>query len=104
MVKLIATEQEFDSVITGTSKLVVVDFTASWCGPCKHIAPIFAQMADEFKDVVFVKVDVDENEDTARKCNINCMPTFKFFKDGQEIDSMEGADEGGLKAMIIKYK
>lgn len=104
MVKFLETEQEFDELLKSTKYLVVIDFTASWCGPCKNIAPIFAGMADEFQDVVFAKVDVDQNEATAKKCNISCMPTFKFYKNGQELDCMEGADKDGLRAMIVKHK
>merc|ERR1712170_157712 len=66
-------------------KLVVVDFTASWCGPCQRIAPVFAKLAEEMADVCFVKVDVDENEETAQACGIQSMPTFQFFKLGHKV-------------------
>jgi thioredoxin 1 len=63
MVKQLATKAEFDSELTAAGdKLVAVDFTATWCGPCQRIGPKFAAFAEVYKDVVFVKVDVDENE------------------------------------------
>merc|ERR1712219_59997 len=63
-VKQLATKEEFDACLKDAGdKLVVVDFTATWCGPCQRIAPEFSKMSDEMPDVVFVKVDVDDNED-----------------------------------------
>merc|ERR1712223_1496403 len=59
-------------------KLVVIDFFATWCGPCKMIAPKIEQMAGEMVNVVFLKVDVDEAEDVAQEYNISAMPTFVF--------------------------
>jgi len=85
-------------------KLVVVDFTAVWCGPCQRIAPLFAALADENPDAVFVKVDVDENEDVAQECQVSAMPTFKFFKNKKEVDEMVGADPDKLKKMVAANK
>jgi thioredoxin 1 len=63
---MISTKEEFDAALKDAgSKLVVVDFTASWCGPCQQIAPVFKELAQENKDVVFLKVDVDENKVSA---------------------------------------
>ena len=77
MVQMVETKAEFDAIVAG-DKLVVVDFTATWCGPCQMIGPKFAAMADEFPDVQFVKVDVDENDETAAACGIEAMPTFHY--------------------------
>uniref|UniRef100_A0A8C6UDP7 Thioredoxin n=1 Tax=Neogobius melanostomus TaxID=47308 RepID=A0A8C6UDP7_9GOBI len=86
------------------SKLVVVDFTASWCGPCKMIAPVFEKMADENKDVVFLKVDVDEASDVSEKCGISSMPTFQFYKNGEKLEQFSGASEEKLRATVAKLK
>ncbi|CAG5085406.1 Similar to Trx-2: Thioredoxin-2 (Drosophila yakuba), partial [Cotesia congregata] len=74
------------------SKLVVIDFHATWCGPCKMIGPKVEELAGEHTEVVFVKVDVDECEDIATEYNVNSMPTFKFIKDGKVVDTLVGAN------------
>lgn len=62
MVREIATAAEFEELLSSNAdKLIVVDYTATWCGPCQHIAPVIQTMSTEFTDVVFVKVDVDKN-------------------------------------------
>merc|ERR1719498_398433 len=95
-VKMLATKAEFDETIK-SDKLVVVDFTASWCGPCQRIAPVFAKLQEEMPDIVFVKVDVDENEETAGACNIQAMPTFQFYKDGKKVHEFSGASEDKIR-------
>jgi len=105
MVKYIEDMSEWAALMeTSKSKLVVVDFTASWCGPCKFIAPIFAKMAEENPDVEFVKVDVDEADDIAAECGIQAMPTFQFYKGGAKVDAFSGASKDQLAAMVAQYK
>lgn len=82
------------------NKLVVVDFTASWCGPCKRIAPVFAELASKYSHNLFLKVDVDECQQTANDYKVQAMPTFMFFKNGQKIDSIRGADPEALEAKV----
>ena len=83
-VKQLKTKAEFDAELAAAGgKLVVVDFTATWCGPCQMIARRSSyEFSEKNPDVVFVKVDVDENQETAAACGINCMPTFQFYKNG----------------------
>jgi len=81
-------------------KLVVIDFTATWCGPCKMIAPIFHELSEQIDSVVFLKFDVDENPDTAAKYSVSAMPTFVFIKGGEVVDRLMGANPARLKEMI----
>jgi len=84
-------------------RLLVVDFSAPWCGPCKVIGPQFAEMANEFPHVDFALVDVDENHEIAHSCRIRAMPTFQFFRHGKQVGEMTGADADQLRAMLKQY-
>ncbi|XP_038884374.1 thioredoxin H-type-like [Benincasa hispida] len=88
--------EEFDTLVklgNEAGKLIVVDFTASWCPPCRFIAPIFAELAKANVNVIFLKVDVDEVKEIAEKYGVNAMPTFVFLKDENEIHRIVGADK-----------
>ncbi|XP_057529255.1 thioredoxin H1-like [Amaranthus tricolor] len=86
-----------------SKKLMVVDFTASWCGPCRFIAPILAELARRLPQVIFVKVDVDELKDIARDWAIEAMPTFMFLRDGKIIDKVVGAKKEELQMAVAKH-
>merc|ERR1711994_1026486 len=84
MVKLIGSMDELNKELADAGrKLVVIDFYATWCGPCKMIAPKLEEMSKTKTNVVFLKVDVDEAEDVAMEYNISAMPTFLFMKNGK---------------------
>ena len=84
-------------------KLVVIDFFATWCGPCKMISPKIEAMAGEMSNVVFLKVDVDEAEDVAQEYNISAMPTFIFLKNGQKVADLMGANADKLTELVNKH-
>jgi len=84
-------------------KVTIVDFHASWCGPCKTIAPVYKQLSLKHSDVVFLKVDVDDLAATAEKYKVTAMPTFIVLKSKQVIDTMKGADAQKLKELIEKH-
>lgn len=79
--------------------LVVVKFSATWCGPCRASAPIFAQISEAFPSVIFVEVDVDKAKELADKYDIQGLPTFVYFKNGREVSRHSGAGES-LKTTI----
>eukprot|EP00168_Porphyra_purpurea_P008716 TRINITY_DN2112_c0_g1_i3.p1 TRINITY_DN2112_c0_g1~~TRINITY_DN2112_c0_g1_i3.p1 ORF type:complete len:477 (-),score=183.69 TRINITY_DN2112_c0_g1_i3:3-1301(-) len=96
---------EFRSLLSSSgNKLVVVDFTATWCGPCRAIAPLFERLATTHAAVaVFVKVDVDDAADVARECSVSSMPTFHFYRSGSLVHQFSGADPGQLSAAIAQH-
>ncbi|KAJ7970945.1 Thioredoxin [Quillaja saponaria] len=87
-----------------SSQLVVIDFSASWCGPCKFIEPAIHAMANKFTDVEFIKIDVDELSDVAQEFEVRAMPTFVLVKKGKEIDRVVGAKKDELEKKIEKYR
>ena len=77
------------SEITANNKLVLVDFMASWCGPCKAIAPILKSISEEL-DILIIKLDVDKNVDLSSNVGIRNVPTLKLYKDGSFVKSITG--------------
>lgn len=75
-----------------SDKLVVIDFWAEWCGPCKMVGPIIEEIGEEYKDKVVVgKLDVDNNDETTSKYGIRNIPTVLFIKNGEVVDKVVGA-------------
>ncbi|XP_073317092.1 thioredoxin H1-like [Primulina huaijiensis] len=86
-----------------SNKLIVVDFTASWCGPCRFIAPFFAELAKKLPHVTFLKVDIDELQSVGSEWKVEAMPTFIFLKEGNELDRIVGAKKEELQQTIAKH-
>jgi thioredoxin 1 len=82
---------------------IIVDFSATWCGPCRMIGPEFVKLSNEYQNVVFLKVDVDQVESVAASCGISAMPTFQVFKDGKKVDELVGASKEKLLELVQKY-
>jgi thioredoxin 1 len=86
------TDANFESEVLKSDVLVIVDFWATWCGPCRMIAPIIEQLSVEYQGKVKVgKLDVDENQQTAIKYGVRSIPTVLFLKDGKVVDTIIGA-------------
>ncbi|RUS82825.1 hypothetical protein EGW08_009401 [Elysia chlorotica] len=85
------------------SKLVVVDFFATWCGPCRAIAPALAEMSVRYPMAVFLSVDVDQLEETARREGVTAMPTFIMYRQRVKVDTQKGADANVLEQKIKKW-
>ncbi len=101
-VSILTDESQFEATVKSES-LSVVYFTASWCGPCKMISPIFEAVAEEHPTATFLKVDVDDQPDVAAAAQVAAMPTFQFFKDGQLLDKIVGADPQQLADLTKKH-
>ena len=88
----VVTDADFEAQVVGAEGLVLVDFGAPWCGPCRMMAPTVEQLAGEYTGRVKVAtLDVDDNQQTAARYNVRSLPTFLLFKGGQPVDQVIGA-------------
>ncbi len=86
------TDESFEQEIESSKGLVLVDFWAEWCGPCRMVAPVVEELAEEYAGTLKVaKLDVDENQRTAQRFSVRSIPTILFFKDGRHVDTVIGA-------------
>lgn len=85
-------------------KLMVIDFYATWCPPCRAASPVYGKMSIDFEDVLFLKVDVDAMSTLMRECNVRAMPTFQLYKDRQQLEQVVGFQESKLRRTIEKHR
>lgn len=96
------TEENFQTEVIETSKLVIVDFFATWCAPCKMLLPILEELQNENADKLsIVKVDTDESKEITRTYGVRGMPTLIFFKDGEVVDKISGVQPKAVLAEKI---
>lgn len=94
----ISNVDQLNNIITSSNnKPIVIEFSATWCGPCKRIAPHFNQLAQNMKNIIFCKVDINDCEELAMEFNIKSVPTFIFIKDGKIIATLPKADMDALQ-------
>ena len=96
------TNEEFSEVIKNGHKLVVVDFFAEWCFPCIALAPVIEEIADNMKEVKFVKINVDDNQALAGKYNVSSIPCLVIFKNGKKVDRIIGGQPNDMIESKIK--
>ena len=104
---MLATKADFDAAVAATAdggKPFVIDFTVTWCPPCKRIGPIFVGHVAGYPELILKKLDVDANAEGAQAAGIQCMPTFKVYKNGAEAEKMEGASDQGLIDLLNRAK
>lgn len=99
------TDSNFEDKVLNSGNVTVVDFWAQWCGPCRAIAPIIEELADEYAGTALVgKVDVDANQELAMQYSIRSIPTILILKDGQVVEKHVGAiTKPALQAKIEKH-
>ncbi|CAL2032722.1 hypothetical protein CAEBREN_02489 [Caenorhabditis brenneri] len=96
--------REFEQLVRQhPDKVIILDFFATWCGPCKAIAPLYKELATNNKGIIFCKVDVDEAEDLCSKYDVKMMPTFVFTKNGETVETLEGCVEEELRRKVHQH-
>mmetsp|Transcript_19703 Transcript_19703/g.40562 ORF Transcript_19703/g.40562 Transcript_19703/m.40562 type:complete len:147 (+) Transcript_19703:157-597(+) len=100
-------EGSFDNTVKNAgSSLVVVDYSTTWCGPCKVIAPKFEDFSEKYADAVFLKVIGDASPEASKlmkREGVRSVPSFHYFKDGEKVDVVNGANAEAIEAAITKH-
>ncbi|RRT49102.1 hypothetical protein B296_00044580 [Ensete ventricosum] len=80
---------------------VVANFSATWCGPCRTVAPVYRELSEKYRSLIFLTIDVDDLMDFCLSWDISATPTFFFLKDGQQLDKLIGANRPELEKKIV---
>lgn len=105
MAEVTFTDTNFEEKVLKSDKLVVVDFFATWCGPCQMMAPNIEEIAEEMSGIVIGKMNIDENEITPQKYQVMSIPTVVFFKNGEVVDKVVGyQSKEALEEKIAELK
>ena len=97
--------EEFNNLVEHVEGIAVVDFFATWCGPCKMLAPVFQEVGNELEGKAkFYKIDIDESLDIARQFNVSTVPTIIIFRNGEPVERLVGfMPKENLAAKIREY-
>lgn len=96
--------EELDELMSSSpTALFILYFHASWCGPCKRVAPSFEALAEEFQKVFFISINVDRSEEISDEYKISSTPTFVFVKSSERVDIYLGTEEKALRDLILKH-
>ena len=105
MAEVTFTDANFEEKVLKSNKLVVVDFFATWCGPCQMMAPNIEEIAVEMSDIIIGKMNIDENEITPQKYQVMSIPTVVFFKGGEVVEKVVGyQSKEALEEKIAELK
>lgn len=102
-VNLITTEESWEEKLSQASregKIVIANFSASWCRPCRTVAPLYSEVSEKYPSLMFLTIDVDKVSGLSTSWDIKATPTFFFLRDGQEIDKLVGANKAELERKI----
>ena len=105
VITVINSAEEFKTALEShPGKLIIVDYHATWCGPCIAIKSKIHELAESNRDCIFLSVDVDDNEDITAENDVSAMPTFHFIRDGETIDQVVGANADEVERKIKQHK
>ncbi|MGG7162993.1 thioredoxin [Clostridium ihumii] len=97
-------KSNLNSELLDTDKPIVLDFWANWCGPCERLAPVIDELSSEMTDAIFVKINIDDSMEIAKKFKVMSIPTIKIIKNGEVVDTSIGyKDKNDLKSIIEKH-
>ncbi|XP_066317082.1 thioredoxin H4-1-like isoform X2 [Miscanthus floridulus] len=102
-VHVVTSKEDWDQKIAEANKdgkIVVTNFSASWCGPCRVISPVYAEMSQTYPQLMFLTIDVDELMEFSSSWDIRATPTFFFLKNGQQVDKLVGANKPELEKKV----
>ncbi|XP_041025376.1 thioredoxin H-type [Juglans microcarpa x Juglans regia] len=102
-VHLITTTESWDQKLAEASKdgkIVIANFSATWCGPCKMVAPFYRELSEKYPSIMFLLIDVEELTEFSASWDIKATPTFFFLRDGQQVDKLVGANKPELQKRV----